>query len=99
MEKCYQLSSPAEIKVQTSKNYVACKVKYNLSNINQMGQNATWKYQGNVLGFSFDANNFFLEKKPIVKAAQWQSLIVWLCIFWSISNKYIYEIYKDSHNI
>ena len=38
--KCYQLSSPAEIKEQTGKNYVTCNDMYNLCNINQTDQTA-----------------------------------------------------------
>ena len=40
LRKYYQLSSPAEIKEQTGKNYVTCNDKYNLCNINQTGQTA-----------------------------------------------------------
>ena len=40
---CCQLGLPAEIKVQTSKNYEPCKYRYKLCQINQMSQTTTWK--------------------------------------------------------
>ena len=41
--KCCRLGLPAEIKVQTSKNYETCKNRYKLWHINQTGQTTIWK--------------------------------------------------------
>ena len=41
--KCCQLHLPAEIKVQTSKEYERCKHRYKLCHIKQTGPSTTWK--------------------------------------------------------
>ena len=41
--KCFWLYLATEIKVETSKNYKACKHGYKLCHINQTGQSTTWK--------------------------------------------------------
>ena len=79
--KCCALGLPAEIKVQTSKNYETCKGRCKLCHINQTDQTTTWKE--NCIEFIkqaecrlrpkiheiylFRKNSFFTGKKPLVE--------------------------------